>query len=227
MHPAKNDLVGLPVAATILRRPHHAKANDSGRRGSARGRRPARRTDRTSSRRQSTCTAHRRRGRQGRRGRLRLRLPAGPDGRHEGRLDGGPEAGRDQGTDQPVRPRAGVSRRHVHRHRQPQRRHPLLPRLARPGEGADRPERPGDGEALLPDADHGRLDERVRQPRHADHRRRQGDLRHRRAGMDGRSCPRASRNSSPRRTRSGSSVARRPTARTITRRSAPSRTSTS
>ena len=54
-----------------------------------------------------------------------------------------------------------------------------------------------------------------------------GALRHRRAGLDGRSCPRASRNSSPRRTWSGSSVARRPTARTITRRSTPSRTSTS
>ena len=48
------------------------------------------------------------------------------------------------------------------------------------------------------------------------------------SGRNGRgSCPRASRNSSPRRTRSGSSVARRPTARTITRRSTPSRTSTS
>ena len=41
------------------------------------------------------------------------------------------------------------------------------------------------------------------------------------------SCPRASRNSSPRRTWSGSAAARRPTARTITRRSTPSRTSTS
>ena len=33
---------------------------------------------------------------------------------------------------------------------------------------------PDDRRALLPDADHGRLDQRVRQPRHADHRRRQG-----------------------------------------------------
>ena len=145
----------------------------------------------------------------------------------EGRLDGGPQAARDQGADQPVRQRAGVSRRHVHRRGQPQRRHPLLPRLARPGQGADGLERPGHGEALLPDADDGRLDERLRRPGTRTTGNGKGDLRHRRAGLDGRSCPRVSRNSSPRRTWSGSSAARRPTARTITRRSTPSRTSTS
>ena len=39
---------------------------------------------------------------------------------------------RPKGADQPVCPFPGISRRHVHRRGQPQRRHPLLHRLARP-----------------------------------------------------------------------------------------------
>ena len=97
---------------------------------------------------------------------LRLRLPAGPDGRDReapGRRP--PSRKGTKRADQPVAKRAGVSRCHVHRHRQPGNadtlyslawldvtKEPIVLSL------------PEMGEAFLPDADHGRLDELLSLP---------------------------------------------------------------
>ena len=85
--------------------------------------------------------------------------------------------------------------------------------LARSLGGADRAQRAGYGEALLPDADARRLDQRVRQPGNAHDGQREGKLRHRRTQVERHAAGWAHRDQRHRRTWSGSSGARRRTAR--------------
>ena len=159
-----------------------------------------------------------------RRGCLRLRLPAGADGCHvasrpRSRSRKGP---RRRSTSSPT---SSVPGRHVHRRRQPERRHALLLRLARLGERADLLSVPETGKRYYLMQILDAWTERVRLPRNAHHRQREGRLRHRRAAWKGK-LPEGVKEINPRRTWSGSSVARRPTARRTMRRSTPSRSST-
>ena len=104
---------------------------------------------------------------------LRLRLSAGHDGVHPPRIHQCARRRGHQSPDGPVRPPAHLPERRIPRRDRAEHRHPVHPGLVRRVEGAVDRHRPGHGRPLLPAADDGRLDQRLRLAGHPQ-RRRQG-----------------------------------------------------
>ena len=87
-----------------------------------------------------------------------------------------------------IRPPAHLPERRIPRRDRAERRHALHPGLVRRVEGAVDRHRPGHGRPLLPAADAGRLDQRLRLAGHPQRRRQAADVRDHRARLARHAC---------------------------------------